>query len=216
MKSIYSYRIARIVSLWMMSFSVFAEPAAFLSAKAVWLEGREKERNLSVGFRTVVFSPKQTPVLLRLTASTLYRAWVNGSFVGYGPARGPHGYFRIDEWDITPNLTQKENIVAIEVAGYNVNSYYTIDAPSFLQAEIISCGNVIASTGSEPADFSLHILKERVQKVQRYSFQRPFIEVYRMEPARSGRRGYWDALLIHSPIMSCSWGLMTSWTRTRR
>jgi len=40
-------------------------------------------------------------------------------------------------------------------------------------------GQVIASTGGEP-DFQATILPQRIQKVQRYSFQRPFIEAYRL------------------------------------
>ncbi len=153
----------------------------FLAAQPVWPEGRSTERNLTVAFRAVIDVKAPDTALLRLTASTLYRAFVNGEFAGYGPARGPHGYFRIDEIDIAPLLRPGKNVVAIEVAGYNVNSYYTIDAPSFLQAEVVCDGNVAAATGAKDG-FLAAIVKERVQKTQRYSFQRPFSEVYRLSP----------------------------------
>jgi len=157
-------------------------PDSFLKARPQWPRGRAKERNLFVGFRAVVDTPAEKPVRLRLTASTLYRAWVNGRFLGYGPARGPHGYFRVDEWDITNLLRAGKNVVAVEVAGYNVNSYYTIDWPSFLQAEVTAAGDrVLAATGGN-GSFTAHIIKERVRKTQRYSFQRPFSEVYRAAP----------------------------------
>ena len=74
------------------------------------------------------------------------------------------------------------NVVAFEVAGYNANSYYLLDQPSFLQAEVVAGGKVLASTDGSGAPFDATILKERVQKVQRYSFQRPFSEVYRLAP----------------------------------
>jgi alpha-L-rhamnosidase len=107
---------------------------------------------------------------------------VNGAFRGYGPARGPHEYYRVDEWDLTPALLSGKNWVAIEVAGYNVNSYYLIDQPSFLQAEVVAGPNVLASTAGRGNRFEARILSERRQKVQRYSFQRPFSEVYRLQP----------------------------------
>lgn len=155
---------------------------AFLSARPVWPQGRETEKNLAVGFRAVFDAPDDAPVVLRLTASTIYRAFVNGVFAGHGPARAAHGYYRIDEWDITPLLRPGENVVAIEVAGYNANSYYLLDQPSFLQAEIAAGERVLAATGATEGGFAASVREERVQKVQRFSFQRPFSEVYRLRP----------------------------------
>ncbi len=116
-----------------------ADHAFFQVAKPVWPKGRETEMNLSVGFRAVFEPPRGKPVLLRAAASTLYRFFVNGEFKGCGPARGPHGYYRVDEWDLTRDLSAGTNVVAIEVAGYNINSFYILNQPSFLQAEIV-CG----------------------------------------------------------------------------
>ena len=135
-----------------------------------------------VGFSAAFRRPQEATVTVRLTASTLYRLYVNGAFAGYGPARGPYGWFRIDEWDVTHLLKEGANIAAVEVAGYNVNSYYMLDQPSFLQAEIVAGGKVLASTHGGGAKFTARVLTERVQKVQRYSFQRPFSEVYRLQP----------------------------------
>lgn len=150
----------------------------FQKAQPVWPKGRSLEKNLTVGFRALLDLGDPRDVRLRLTASTCYRATVNGSFVGYGPARGPHGWYRVDEVDLSPWIQPGANIVAIEVAGYNVNSYYTLDQPSFLQAEILVKNRVLSATGNR--GFTAFIPGERLQKVQRYSFQRPFTEVYRI------------------------------------
>jgi len=159
-----------------------AGSALFKSAQPVWPEGRETEKNLSVGFRAA-FTPKPGQrVLLRATGSTIYRVWLNGQFLAHGPARGPHGFFRVDEIDLTERLLSRTNLVAVEVAGYNANSYALLDQPSFLQAEVVAEGRVLASTGGEGTPFEALVLKERVQKAQRYSFQRPFAEVYRLQP----------------------------------
>lgn len=118
-----------------------------------------------------------------------------------GSRSGPGGPWLLPvghEWDITPLLTPGTNAVAVEVAGYNVNSYYLLDQPSFLQAEAVSDGAVLAATdsGTSRTVFvrrgnSPPGSQERVQKTQRYSFQRPFSEVWRLAPgwAGSGGRG---------------------------
>ena len=124
---------------------------SFVSAKPIWPKGRETEKNLSVGFRAAFKAPAQEKALLRATGATLYRVFLNGRFLGHGPARGPHGFFRVDEWDLTPKLQPGVNVVAFEVAGYNVNSYSLLDQPPFLQAEVVAGGKVLASTGGSGA-----------------------------------------------------------------
>ena len=166
----------------LMCANLTASTPSFVSGKPIWPKGRETEKNLFVGFRASFKAPAQEKVLLRATGATIYRVFLNGHFLGHGPARGPHGFFRMDEWDLTAKLQSGVNVVAFEVAGYNANSYALLDQPSFLQAEIIAGGKVLASTGGSGAAFDATILKERVQKVQRYSFQRPFSEVYRLAP----------------------------------
>ncbi len=103
------------------------EDPRFLSAKPVWLPGHETEMNLTVGFRACFDWPDGSAVekraTLKIAAATIYRASINGKFLARGPARGPHGYYRVDQLDITRLLRPGRNLVAIEVAGYNVNFY---------------------------------------------------------------------------------------------
>ena len=148
-------------------------------AVPVWAEGCEKEMNLNLGFRASFIAKPGENATIRISASTLYRMYINGNFVGSGPARAAHGYFRIDEFPVGHFLKESENILAIEVAGYNVNSYYTLDQPSFLLAETEVDGKIVLATGRGD-DFEAFQIEERLQKVERYSFQRPFTEYYRM------------------------------------
>ncbi len=153
--------------------------ARFEKALPVWAEGREKEMNLNLGFRASFTAEQGQEALIKVAAATLYRMYLNGHFIGSGPARAAHGYYRIDEFPVSDIIREGENILAIEVAGYNVNSYYTLDQPSFLLAEMSLDGQVVRATGSE-GDFEAFQIKERLQKVERYSFQRPFTEYYRL------------------------------------
>lgn len=162
---------------------------AFRAAEPVWLAGMATNRNLTVGFRAAFDAGRAKRVRLTATGSTIYRVFLNGRFLGYGPARGPHGWYRVDDLDLAPRLQPGTNVVAFEVAGYNVNSYYLLDQPAFLQAEVVADGRVLASTGAGGRGFELGALPERVTKVQRYSFQRPFSEVYRLTPGFDRWRG---------------------------
>jgi len=153
---------------------------SFKTARPIWPAGRETEKNLTVAFRAGFAAPAGKRVSLRAAGSTLYRIFLNGEFIGHGPARGPHGWYRVDEIDLTAKLKPGANLVAFEVAGYNVNSFYLLDQLSFLQAEVVAGNEILASTGSNGKPFDVGLLAERVQKVQRYSFQRPFSEVYRL------------------------------------
>jgi alpha-L-rhamnosidase len=171
--------------LFLLAIAALPAPAAGLTtalvqkAVPVWAAGREKEMNLSLGFRGVFQTQRGQAARLKITASSLYRVFINGTFVGSGPARAAHGYFRVDEYELGKLVKTGENIVAVEVAGYNVNSFYTLDQPSFLLAEVEVDGKVALATGSK--GFDAFQLSERVQKTERYSFQRPFTEYYRMK-----------------------------------
>lgn len=177
--------LACVVTLLVGSGLILAETSApqFKSAKPVWLEGREKEKNLQVGFSASFVAAPRRPVRMLATGATIYRVYLNGAFLAHGPARGPHGHYRVDEWDLTDNLKAGTNVVAFEVAGYNANSYYLLDQPSFLQAEILAGDEVLAATDKGgKSSFRAQVLPERIQRVQRYSFQRPFSEAYRLTP----------------------------------
>ena len=143
---------------------------SFDKAIAVWSEGRETEKNLTLSFREVVDVEEVKSAYIRLTASCDYRLRINGEFVGHGPCVAAHDFYRIDAHDIAPYLCKGKNIIAIEVAGYNCPSYYLLDQPSFLQAEVEVNGKVVAATGH---NFEAYDLKQRVADVPKFSFQRP-------------------------------------------
>ncbi len=180
--------------------NVLIHAAPFQKAVAVWPTGRATEMNLNVGFQTTIEKPRATEnVVVRLTGSTIYRAYINGEFFAAGPARAGHDHYRIDEWDITPHLKDGTNTVAIEVAGYNSNSYCYLDQPSFLQAEILADGTLLSHTAEgSSGGFKAIELTQRRQKVQRISFQRTFSESYEMTPAADA----WRTQATAAPVLN--------------
>lgn len=146
----------------------------FEKAIPVWQKGKACEKNHSLLFR--VIAGKSDNTVLRLTGSSLYQIFVNGEFVAAGPARAAHGYYRVDEIDVTQNLKLEDNVIVIQVAGYYINTFYTLEQPAFLCAELLVENLCVAATGIN--GFEARSMVERVQKVHRYSYQRPFVEVY--------------------------------------
>lgn len=163
----------------------------FVRARPVWLQGLEKEKNIHGGFRAVFQCLEKPSAVLRLTGATIYRVFLNGEFIQHGPARGPHGFCRVDELDLSSRARPGENLLAIEVAGYNCNSFAYLNQPSFLQAELTVNGAVAAATGVN--GFVTLRLPERIQKVERYSFQRPYVEAYALAPGWDDWRSKIDA-----------------------
>ncbi|MBQ8862212.1 MAG: hypothetical protein IJ021_05685 [Clostridia bacterium] len=155
-----------------------ANKVNFEKAVPVWPLGRETEMNLWLSFRAVAKGTKNT--ILRLSGSAAYNVKVNGKFVAFGPARSAHGFYRVDELYLGDYI-DGESVVTIDVAGYSVDSFYHIDQPSFLCAELIENGEVTAATGE--SGFVCRVMTEHEQKAQRYAGQRTFCEVYNLTPS---------------------------------
>lgn len=181
MLSAISSIFCRVSSLTVLAAALSAGAAELkFAAVPVWVEGRTTERNLTLGFRVEFDGTKAAT--LRYSASSIARVWLNGEFLCYGPARGPHGIDRVDEIPIKGRMKGGRNFLAFEVAGYNVESYYLLNEPAYLVAEVLDgSGKVLAAT-RPGGPFEAFVLDERVQKVPRFSYQRPFCEVYSLKP----------------------------------
>ena len=149
----------------------------FEKAQPVWILGRETEMNLWISLRAVAKGAKKT--VLRLTGSSAYDIRVNGNFIAFGPARCAHGFYRVDEIDLTEMIAEP-SVITVNVAGYNADSFYHLDQSSFVCAELIEDGEITAATGAD--GFLCRVMTEHEQKAQRFSGQRTFMEVYRLSP----------------------------------
>lgn len=142
--------------------------------QAIWAKNLLKEKNITITFQYTLIPTVDTN--LYLAASNLYRLFVNGALLGYGPARAAHGYSRLDSYSLA-KWAGKETTLSVEVYSANVNTFYVVDELPFFAAEIKSGENVVATA----ADFSAYHMTERVQKVRRFSFQRSFTESYHLK-----------------------------------
>lgn len=171
-------RIALLTSWILACSSVFAGPANFRVAVPVWPQGLERTMNANVRFVSKFTSSAEGRAVLRVTGSSFYRIRLNDEHVGYGPARGPKDFFRVDEWPL--DLLGGSNSLEIDATVYNCNTYYTAMHSGFLQAEVVTeDGRILSATGRGD-DFSATDT-ERVERVPRYSYQRGFTEVYHFD-----------------------------------
>lgn len=153
----------------------------FHQAKPIWLKGKEHEKNCTAGF-VCTFSKEEVQkekVTVSVAVAGIYRIFLNGVFMGHGPARAAHGYYRVDKIEVDQENLKEENVLAIEVVNFYVNSFYVLEQPAFFQGEV-RCGTQVICASGFNGGFSALELKERRRKVQRYSFQRPFIEAYKL------------------------------------
>jgi len=151
----------------------------FVRAQPVWPVGRAEEMNANAAFRGAFDWDGTGRAVLRFTGVSLAKFHVNGAFAGYGPARGPNGSFRLDEYDVTPLLRKGRNLVTALVSCYNTGTYYLLRHPGFLQAEIAVGDRVLWAT--DPATTEC-FETARLRRVTRAGFQRGFSEAYRVKP----------------------------------
>ncbi|MBQ9083458.1 MAG: hypothetical protein IJY28_08170, partial [Clostridia bacterium] len=144
----------------------------FRKAIPVYARGTAQEMNTHVCLCT---SQDLRGCVLRITAASFYRVWVNEKFAGFGPARAAGGYARVDELPMCAWATGND-MVCIEVAGYACRSLSTVYQPSFVCAEIIRGEEILCATGTD-RDFVLYRDPWYVQHTERFSMQRHFGEI---------------------------------------
>ena len=66
----------------------------FEAAESVWPAGLAEEMNTLIAFRAPFELKAGERPVLKMVAWYSYRVTLNGAFVGFGPARGPKGFFR--------------------------------------------------------------------------------------------------------------------------
>ncbi len=152
-------------------------------AVPVWIDGEELTMNVTLSAKAEVGACASAT--LALAASSSFIVLVNDKFIAHGPARCAEGFYYVDELELASHLKNAHNIIEIRAVGYNVNAFSYLDQPSFLAARLTVDGKICAATGTD--GFTYRRFTERVQKVQRFSYQRTFAEAYDLAPEADGK-----------------------------
>ncbi len=133
---------------------------------AVWAKGQKHEKNRSFIF--VLDLNKTQKGEICISASSCYKLIADGKLIGFGPSRAAHGFCRVNTYSFTSRY------IAVEVHSHYVKNFCWVKCEPFFACVLET------EDGREyfAEDFNCYTLADRVQKVQRYSFQRGFTEVY--------------------------------------
>jgi len=182
----------------------------------IW-DGAYDLRNSYVCFRKAFELPEEPErALVRISADSRYKLWVNGVFVCRGPARGyPHAQ-PYDELDIASHLRRGRNCIAALAHNYGVSNFQYLHrgGKGFLldgEAELPSGERVELSTG---ADWKCLRDGARRRRVARSSIQTGYQEHFdaRVEPAGwllpEFDDSTWKAASIEGPVPTMPWSAM--------
>lgn len=139
--------------------------------KQVWCRKYSDEMNVKIDF--VLKLRIVRGMELKLAANIPFRMSLDGEIVGYGPKRRAQGFAAVNRYDLSTHAG-KTSELRIETISYRVWNFYVMNQSPFFAAEIVKNGEVVADS----YDFSAFLDRRKLQKVQRYGFQRGFTEVY--------------------------------------
>jgi len=136
---------------------------------AVWGENFLDTMNVTLAFSLKL--DKRQEVELDMTASSCYKLYADGEILAFGPQRAAHGFARVQKFSFCAN----EIVVLVHNLG--VTNFCWVKQPPFFACELKTADGKNYSAG----DFECYLVDDRAQKVQRYSYQRGFAEVYRVK-----------------------------------
>lgn len=151
----------------------------------VWVKG-EEQKNQTVLFVKQELIETEEKIKLCIACADYYKLIINGETEAWGPSRTAKGYAVADTWEIP--FKKGKHTIAVLVSYYGAACYSNVKQPPFFSLQATVNGKNITQD-----DFVCVKWKSRIQKTQRYSFQRGFAEMYTFD--RSPEKIIEDALL---------------------
>jgi alpha-L-rhamnosidase len=126
--------------IWFFAFSsALGAPAAVpLKAKWIWLPAKASEDNYNqtiIARRTLKLD-KPASATMRITADTVYRLKINGTWVNDGPCRSWPEHFQYDELDVAPYLVDGQNQVEIIACFFGTGDFHHVPREPGLLAQM--------------------------------------------------------------------------------
>ncbi len=116
---------------------------------------------------------------LHITADSKYAAYVNGRFIGTGPARGWPSTPFYDTYDIGEHLRTQDNVVAILVQHYGISTFQYIEGRGSLLARLELAGSEgrTSAIGSDRS-WRVHPHEGYARSAERICCQLAWTEIY--------------------------------------
>lgn len=139
--------------------------------KQIWAKDIREEMNVKLDFSLCVDASAST--VLRVASDVPFRITVDGKLFGYGPRRMAFGHAAINEYSLSCFSGQKV-LVKVECVSYYCRCFYIQKQTPFFAAEVLENGKVVFDS----FDFTAERDERKIQRVQRYAYQRGFAEAY--------------------------------------
>lgn len=118
-------------------------------AQWIWCAGQcVQSYNLAAQFRRVFEAEAGSSGLLRITADSRYRVWINGEWINDGPGKAYPEHFTYDCYDVGRFLKPGRNVIGILARYYGIGTFHQIPQQAGLLAEVEVDGWVIGSDAS--------------------------------------------------------------------
>src|SRR5438270_159663 len=122
----------------LVAMAISPGPALFdPAARWIWDGGPDRPVDAYRLFRkSFDLRSKPRKAMLRITADAEYRLFINGEYVGRGPAPNPPAHISVDEIDISPQLKRGPNAIGVIVYHLGIPSFPRMLGRAGLYAEL--------------------------------------------------------------------------------
>lgn len=142
--------------------------------KQIWAKDFRDTMNVALMFSYSITATPDT--VLRMASNVPFRLSIDGKLYSYGPRRKAHGKTAINTYDLS-GFAGKEIAIDVDCVSYRVENFYIVNQTPFFAAEILQGGKMVANS----LDFKAYKNASKLQKVQRFSYQRGFVEAYNID-----------------------------------
>ena len=149
-------------------------------ANWIWDSGEAQPRNYRLNVRKVFECQSELrEAIIHISADSRYRLYLNGIWIGDGPARSFPHLQQFDSYDIKPYLSKGKNIVAVTVNHYGESTFQYLLGRGGLLCQI-ELEYTDGSCDIIPSDSAWQVRKNEAyeQRSPRISCQMPFEENY--------------------------------------
>lgn len=165
-----------------------------LTADWIWRKGAELHGyNQAIVARKEVRLTKPRQAVLRITADSFYRLFINGHWVNDGPARCWPEHYQYDTIDVTPFLVEGVNEIRVVARYFGVGDFHRVPQQAGLLAQLrVLLANGKTVTFKTDSSWQVAAMPALIPNTPKVSIQKPPVEYYdaRMEDCRLFQRAW--------------------------
>lgn len=158
------------------------------SARWIWSAAATRPYHNIVLFRRVFdVAGAASAARLLITADSRYEVWINGVWLGHGPARSWQSPWPVDPYDLAGLLRPGKNAIAVRVQHFGIGTFQYLDAAPGLLAELAWTDSAGGHTVATDTDWQARADVAFLWPVPRISCQQAWEEQFDARLEAKGR-----------------------------